>query len=212
MSPERTTFTELHLRTRLHGWGSSAWTPTPPSPMVRTVSRIIAILSLGVGLIAVAVAVTSSKPFTADHGEVQNHFGILRTRSERPSPAVATRIQKALVAYEAPALLRDTQFTRASGPVWIFYTRRQLCLAEQHGAVCASTARAVREGVFLGTFSSPTKRIPYLHNFLVQGVVPDGVRQVAVTVGARHTRVVPVMENVFSVAAEQPVHVKRLLR
>lgn len=49
------------------------------------------------------------------------------------------------------------------------------------------------------------------HNFLVQGLVPDGVRRVLVVIGTHRRAAVGVEENVFSVKAEQPIHVERLL-
>lgn len=99
------------------------------------------------------------------------------------------------------------------GHLWIFTTSKHLlCIMQPRGGGCAPVKMAAKRGVYLGVFRPPTKQRPVLHGFLVQGLVPDDVPQVIVTVGKQRTRVVPVRGNVFSVAAEQPVHVKRLLR
>jgi hypothetical protein len=77
---------------------------------------------------------------------------------------------------------------------------------------CDRKQRAVREGVSLGVFDPPDKHQRSMHNFLVQGIVPGDVSQVQVLVNNRRDLTVDVKENVFSVAADKPILVKRLLR
>jgi hypothetical protein len=100
---------------------------------------------------------------------------------------------------------------QARDPIWVISAGQQLCIAQVRGAACAPKYRARHEGVFLGTFRPPTKRDPALHDFLVQGLVPNGVRQVALVIGTHRTVVIDVKENVFSFERDEPVHVKRLL-
>lgn len=92
-----------------------------------------------------------------------------------------------------------------------------MCLVQANlGSISCSRRRQARsQGVVLGTFKPPTKEIPALHEFLVLGVVPDDVRFVVATIGRhlheRHIRVA-VRNNVFAIAAEQPVLVRKLVR
>lgn len=72
--------------------------------------------------------------------------------------------------------------------------------------------RARHEGVFLGTFRPPTNRDPTLHDFLVQGVVPNDVGRVLLVLGSHRKAIVAVRANVFSFEADEPIHVKSLLR
>lgn len=96
------------------------------------------------------------------------------------------------------------------GQMWVFLSGGQMCLAQANfGSVsCVREEEAKSEGVVLGTFKPPTKRTPYLHQFQLLGVLPDGVRHVIVTKGRGHHKKqvrVPVRNNVFAFAAEQPI-------
>jgi len=70
----------------------------------------------------------------------------------------------------------------------------------------------MQAGVFLGVFDPPDEYRRDPHNFLVQGVAPDGVERVQVLIDNRRNLTVDVKDNVFSVAADKPIHIKRLLR
>jgi hypothetical protein len=146
---------------------------------------------------------------------LQDSFSILRTPPETLRGSERARILRT-IAFRPQAITGEQQLAGTShGRLWIFTTSRHLlCVVQERGGGCAAIKLALKQGVYLGVFRPPTKRRPVLHDFLVQGVVPDGVRQVMVLVGAKRprTRVVPVKDNVFSAGAEQPVHVKRLLR
>jgi len=92
-----------------------------------------------------------------------------------------------------------------------------MCLVQANlGSIACSPKRLARsKGVILGTFIPPSSEVPRLHHFLVQGVMPDAVRYVSATVGRRgHERQVeiPVRNNAFAIAAEQPVVVTALGR
>lgn len=68
------------------------------------------------------------------------------------------------------------------------------------------------KGVGLGVFDPPDEHQRGMHNFLVQGIVPDDVSGVRVSIDNGRQLTVDVEENVFSVAADKPIHIKRLLR
>lgn len=69
----------------------------------------------------------------------------------------------------------------------------------------------MKKGVFLGTFQPPTKRRPVPHRFLLQGVVPDGVKGARVVVGMDQQISIPLKPNIISVEGDVPIHVKQLL-
>jgi hypothetical protein len=144
-------------------------------------------------------------------------FKVLRTRSERLPPPLAQHIARLLKASEK-AKPANTQLVRTrGGSIWAFLTGEKMCLVQANlGSISCSKKRLARsQGVVLGTFKPPSNEVPHLHQFLVLGVMPDDVRYVSATIGRhlhkRHIRV-PVRHNVFAIAAEQPVLVRRLGR
>jgi len=144
---------------------------------------------------------------------MQDAFSVLRTRPEAPPRQIATVLIDTIARREAHESVEHRMLAhRAGSSIWIFSTAHQLCIAQLRGASCATKSIARREGVFLGTFRPPTNHEPSLHDFLVQGLVPDGVRKVLLVVGSHRKIVVGVRSNVFSFEDDQPVHVKRLLR
>lgn len=157
----------------------------------------------------------AAEPATSDspNQELQRSFRILRTPPENLRGSERSHMLKAITLEGSQTLTSEPQLASTEyGRLWVFTTSKHLlCIAQARGGGCAPVKVARKKGVYLGVFRPPTKQRPVLHGFLVQGVIPDDVKQVVVTVGKRHTRV-SVRRNVFSVAAEQPVHVKRLLR
>jgi hypothetical protein len=144
-------------------------------------------------------------------------FKVLRTPPEHLPPALARHISRLLKASERANPV-NTQLARTSeGSIWIFLTSEKMCLVQANfGSISCSKKRLARsQGVVLGTFKPPSKEVPYLHQFLVLGVMPDDVRYVSATIGRHshdhHIRR-PVRNNVFAIAAEQPVLVRRLGR
>ena len=87
-----------------------------------------------------------------------------------------------------------------------------MCIAQPRGASCAPTEVAIKEGVLLGTFRPPTQRQPIPHDFVLQGVVPDGISKVLVVTGQDRGFVATVKGNSFSVESDEPVRLKRLLQ
>lgn len=144
-------------------------------------------------------------------------FKVLRTRSEHLPPPIAQHIARLLKASEKASPV-DTQLVETrGGSIWVFLTGERMCLVQANfGSISCLKKRLARSrGVVLGTFKPPSKEVPRLHRFLVLGVVPDDVRYVSATIG-RHSHErdirVSVRNNVFAIAAEQPVLVRRLGR
>lgn len=144
-------------------------------------------------------------------------FQVLRTPSEHLPPPLAQHIARLLNASEKAKPVHTQLARTRGGPVWVFLTREKMCLVQANfGSVSCSTRRLARsQGVVLGTFKPPSQEVPYLHQFVVLGVMPDDVRYVSSTIG-RHSHVhhirVPVRNNVFAIAADQPVSVRGLGR
>jgi hypothetical protein len=106
----------------------------------------------------------------------------------------------------------QTQLVSLHPFLWAVSTERLLCISQPRGAACASKWGAARRGVLLATFQPPTPRQPKPHDFLLQGLVPDDVNEVAVVIGKlQHQRVV-VTRNTFSVKRDKPVRLLRLIR
>lgn len=153
-------------------------------------------------------------PTSFHQNAIEDYFHILQTPPETVRGREWQRILSSISLGGAqPPTSRPQLAKPGHGDFWVLTASRDLlCIARTSGAACARLKVAAKQGVFLGTFQPPTKQRPAMHEFLVEGVVPDGVQHVSVAVGTNRTRVVPVRGNVFSVSAEQPVHVKRLLR
>lgn len=160
----------------------------------------------------VAVAAYISLPGPADSGRsVDAAFGLLRTHQELPRSPADWRSLASATAVEPHAQFANRQLVRGRASLWVLSSGRSMCISQPKAASCAPTEVAEREGVFLGTFTPPTKRRPFPHDFLLQGIVPDGVRQVKLVVGESKQLVANVRGNVISVRRAEPVHVKRLL-
>jgi len=126
--------------------------------------------------------------------------------------AYARRSLASAAGVEPHAQFRNAQLAMGERPLWVLTSERSLCIAQPKAASCTAKRRASREGVFLGTFRIPTKRYPSPHNFLLQGLTPDGVDGVLVIVGESRRLVVDVKDNVFAIERDQPVHRLKLLR
>lgn len=152
-----------------------------------------------------------------DGGATRAEFAVLRSPPEHLPGTLARHIARLLKASErAKPVITQLARTRG-GSIWILLTEKELCLAQaDFGSVSCKPKRAARSrGVVLGTFDPPSRAKPYLHRFLVLGVMPDGVKYVSATIGRhlheRHIKV-SVQDNVFAIAAEQPVLVRGLVR
>ena len=156
---------------------------------------------------------SSHSPPTLERREFHDSFGILRTFPEQAETATDRQSFKSAELVEPRARFKNLQLVaRGSNRLWVLSTGQQLCVAQPKGASCAPKKVSIEKGVLLGTFRPPTKRKPFPHNFLLQGVVPDDVEKVLVVIGKDRQLVVDVKRNVFSVERDDPVHLKRLLR
>jgi hypothetical protein len=97
--------------------------------------------------------------------------------------------------------------------MWAFVVGDRVCLAKgTHGAsACVAMDVAALEGVSLGTFSPPSKRIHRPHHFLVVGLVPDGVERIELTIGKLRKKA-EVKNNLYSVSGDKPIFIRRLVR
>jgi hypothetical protein len=137
-------------------------------------------------------------------------FHIFRTPTETPSGPEARRIGAGI---NGLAEIASTQLVITEhGRLWVFRTGRQACIGHTRGMACTPWRKAVREGLVLGVFDPPDKHRRGLHNFLIQGLAPDDVGGVQVLINNSRYSTVDVEENVFSAAADKPIHVKWLLR
>lgn len=169
------------------------------------------LLLIGIGVVA-KVAVSGDAASTSQ--SLQGGLSILRTRPKAAPRRVIESLLGTIHRQEANTALsaRRPLGIRTRDASWVFATRRLVCLAQVRAASCTLKYMAQHEGVFLGTFRPPTRQDPALHDFLVQGLVPNSVRKVLLIVGSHHKVVVDVKDNVFSLERDEPIHVKRLLR
>jgi hypothetical protein len=97
--------------------------------------------------------------------------------------------------------------------LWLVPGRGVTCLFKGGivAATCDTTSNAERKGLSLEVYKPgpPPERRPT--HFLALGVVPDGVKQLRVTVGNR-TSVIRVSRNTYSMRAEVPIKVAGLIR
>jgi hypothetical protein len=122
-------------------------------------------------------------------------------------------LRRSITAYGSGERLSSVEIEKTKhGSVWIFEADDLVCLAHSRGAACAPRGDAIQNGVMLGVFSPPDAHHRALHNFLVQGLVPDGVYRVLAVIDPSHRVLVDVHRNVFTIAADTPIHVKRLVQ
>lgn len=163
--------------------------------------------------LVICVYILASLSATSDRlGDGAASFGILQTQEEGPvTPADKRSLRNAIDIAPYPRF-RTRQLAHRPGSLWVFASDRSLCLAQPKAASCAPMGEAIREGVFLGTFAPPNSNRPYPHDFVLQGVLPDNVRQVVVVLGRRRRLVVEVTNNVVSLRWQEPIRVARLRR
>jgi hypothetical protein len=168
--------------------------------------------------LAIATLFTSDSPNKLNQGSARRDaklaasFSIFRTPAETPPQAANQRIKEALDTYKADTVLNPQLARTEQGPLWIFHTARLVCISHRRGTACSRVYWAIKEGVSLGVFDPPDEHRRDLHNFLVQGIAPDEVARVQVLVNNRRQLTVDIRENVFSIEADNPIHIKRLLR
>jgi hypothetical protein len=164
---------------------------------------------------AVFYALTPSRGTKQDSSARDNTlataFHVFRTPVEDLSQAEARRIRAGLKANGLAGATDTHLAATGQGRLWVFTTADHMCISHMRGMACDRKRRATHEGLFLGVFDPPDEDRRDPHNFLVQGIAPDDVGRVQVLIDSRYLTV-DVKENVFSVTANKPIHIKRLLR
>jgi hypothetical protein len=170
---------------------------------------LVSFVLLGAGRLA-SLSPSDSPP--AGQGpRMSESFKLLR------SPQELTHTDADRRSFEAASLagphveFEVTQRVAKHDSLWVLATDRLLCVAQPRGAACAPKSAALKHGVPLGTFRPPTADHPVPHDFVLQGVAPDGVRKVLVVIGKDRQFVADVKRNIFSVERDEPVHLKELL-
>lgn len=181
-------------------------------------TRRILCLTLLTAALAVAVFYTLVPSRSPEQGSSTHHsrlaaaFRIFRTPTKTLPQRDARRINADLEANGLPRPAEIHLAATEQGRLWVFNSARQICISHVRGIACSSWRQAMQAGLFLGVFDPPDEHRRDLHNFLVQGIVPNDVDRVLVLVNNRRHLTLDVEENVFSLAADRPIHVKRLLR
>ena len=153
----------------------------------------------------------ATNPNGAAVKEAAEHFRLLRGPSDE-MPEIVLRHLSHILSGQLDGPFKPTAVHSAQtahGTVWVFLADGALCLAQAgYGAVgCSAVSRVESDGVSLGVFSPPSKKFPRPHNFLLISLVPDGIKQVEVTIGGRD-RTVKVEHNLSSASSDRPIHVK----
>jgi hypothetical protein len=158
---------------------------------------------------------SNAKAAGQSHRAVKEHFLLLRGPTETLPQSLRSHLGR-LLRGRSNRELRPFLAHRAVAdeePIWVFMERRNLCLAQGGlGSVaCSKVHRAELDGVSLGVFSPPSKDVPRPHDFLLLGLAPNDVRKVEITIGKRR-QLIDVKKNLYFVAGDQPILVKRLIR
>lgn len=162
-------------------------------------------------LVAALGRSSPSAPYPSADSSLSDSFEILRSPSQDAYSPSARRSLRSAALVEPDARISGFHLAKAASEFWVLPTQRSLCIAQPRGASCVPKKVAVRDGVFLATFRPPTKHFPAPRDFLLQGLVPDGVGRVFILIGKRRRLIVDVKRNAFSVERDQPVHLMRLL-
>jgi hypothetical protein len=176
--------------------------------------RGLLIAGLGIWFLIGAVFLIgcSSSEERAAPSQVRQAFQIFATDPDHLPDREELLIQANIGAFRSSSPLSRVHLVPTEhGRLWLFTTSNLVCLAHQRGAACAPILKAKKVGVFLSVFRPPTELEPRLHDFLVLGLVPDGVRKVIASADG-HRLAANVEENTFSLAGDQPIQLQRLQR
>lgn len=173
---------------------------------MRRVLLSFSLLALSLGAVKV-IASHSTEEGPSDHrDQILEFFGGLQPiRIDRASSL------KNVSLVEPRARIEDVARAEGASHFYVAATEKLLCLTQPRGATCARWGIAKQRGLVLGTFEPPTHGHPRPHDFLLQGIAPNGVRHVMVVIGQSHQITVKVENNAFSVKRDRPVRLKRLL-
>lgn len=144
---------------------------------------------------------------------IEKSFRLFQSNAEALPDSVRSRLARLLTEPNEPFNPSEVQRSHTkAGIVWAFVVGDQVCLAQgSHGAsACVAMSIATSEGVSLGTFSPPSKRIHRPHHFMVLGLVPDGIGRIELRIG-KQRKTAAVKNNLYSASADQPIFVRRLI-
>lgn len=204
MALDRTTsFTVLHFSPKAVGaMCGSILHMAPPPRRLFVIPMLLLLLAGGCS------TDYRSRPDTP----MKTKFRVLQTPSEDMSTTEEKHILEGINEIESTSRhLKAVQLVFTDvGRVWLFRSGSELCLSRAPlGAVaCAQSRVARKRGLVIGTFTPPVGNHKDLRNFVVVGVVPNGVKQVTAHIGAEQVRQVQVHQNVFALRSNQPIQVE----
>jgi hypothetical protein len=169
---------------------------------------LLTMVAGGLGLSACA----AQEPPKQQGVNVTHSYQLLRSPPEQPHTPADRRSLANVSHYHPDAPISNPQLANRHHHIWVVVSGHLLCLAEPRGVACKPKSASRAEGIMLGTFQPPSKRIPVPHNFLLEGIVPDNVSRLVLIVGRSQARTIVVRHNVFLVRGDEPVRVKRLIR
>jgi hypothetical protein len=198
-------------------WGQYGPTPFPMNTFRKSVALLLIGVAAGCGQQLDPSHTQPSQGRVAgdNYVAIKQHFLLLRGPAEslpQPLRLHLTRLLRGRSAHDIRPVLAQ-RAVAAGEPVWVFIESANVCLAQGGlGSVaCSKAGRAKLEGVSLGVFSPPSKRIRRPHNFLLLGLAPDGITRVGITVGKRR-RTISVRNNVFAASGDRPILIKQFER
>jgi hypothetical protein len=188
-------------------------------PYLRKMTRLLIGLTLCLAIASGYRLNHTSRAAEAGERQVRyatmgKNFGLFESKPEALPGPVRSRLSRLLKEPNEPFNPSQVQRSQSNaGIVWTFVVGDQVCLAQgAHGAAaCVAMDIAISEGVSVGTFSPPSKRIHKPHGFLVLGLAPDGVGRVELKIGERR-RTTVVKGNLYSVSSNQSIFIRRLVR
>ncbi len=155
---------------------------------------------------------SESRPPRLPQNAIEGSFHIFAAPHTPPTPTERGRLSEAIERYESAArLLQVHRVETTHGRLWVILTERFICLHNVGGTACAPKHQAAKNGVVLGLFSPPDQRHAEMHDFLVQGLAPNRYQQALLVINNQRHTVEDVDGNIFSVSANKPIHLKRLL-
>jgi hypothetical protein len=140
-------------------------------------------------------------------------FRIMRGPPEAVPLEVQRHIRATLGAAANEFRFEETQFTPASGGVWIISGENVTCVSQRGvgGFACDTTTRFARNGMALGVGIGARGSVSRPREFLVQGAAPDWARVARMQVNGR-IRSITIENNTYRLRAKERVMLDRLER
>lgn len=154
-------------------------------------------------------AKSSPAPPPAFSGAQRQAFDVLRGAT-RPVPlALQARLRRARNRDIRSLWLNAARYVPADRGLWVVNGRGETCIIQAHGGAVSCVSRAIlfRHGVALGVVDLGPPPARKAREFIVAGIVPDGVKAVEVQAGDER-RSLEVRDNAYSLRAPEPILVK----